>query len=106
VPKGIMVVQSSPSAPDREDEYNDWYDNTHIPQIRAIPGFTAARRYKLTGPASPDAPAYLAVYEIEADDLAAPLAELRARSASGRLGLSGVLSLDPPPVVTVYELIG
>jgi hypothetical protein len=104
VPKGIMVVQSSPSAPDREDEYNDWYDNTHIPQIRAIPGFTAARRYR-TSPGSPGAPAYLAIYDMEADDLATPVAELRARSASGQHTRSDALSLDPPPVVTVYELL-
>jgi hypothetical protein len=106
VPKGIMVVQSSPSGPDREDEYNDWYDNTHIPQIRAIPGFTAARRYKLTGLGTQDAPAYLAIYHIEADDLAIPVAELRARSRSGQHTASDALSLDPPPVVAVYEFLG
>jgi hypothetical protein len=29
--KGIMVVQSEPVDPAHEDEFNDWYDNTHIP---------------------------------------------------------------------------
>jgi len=47
MPKGLMVVQSRPSDPEREDEYNEWYSHTHLPEIRAVPGFVAARRYKL-----------------------------------------------------------
>ena len=50
MPKGIMVVQTSPVDPAKEDAYNDWYDNTHIPEILEIPGFTSARRFKLHGP--------------------------------------------------------
>ena len=105
MPKGIMVVQSAPASPDREDEFNDWYDNTHVPEICAVPGFVSARRYKVHGAAAGDtgAPAYLAIYEIDADDLAAPAAELRARSASGVMHVSDALRLDPPPVVTLYE---
>lgn len=104
MPKGIMVVQSAPCDPAREDEYNDWYSNTHIPEVCAVPGFTGARRYKVHG-AEPPAHPYVAVYEIDADDLTAPMQELRARSASGELQMSDVLRLDPPPVVTLCELI-
>ena len=109
MPKGIMVVQSDPADPSREDEYNDWYDNTHVPEICAVPGFVSARRYKVHRPAvggdgSP-APAYLAIYEIDADDLMAPAAELRARSAAGQTHGSDALRVDPPPVVTIYELM-
>jgi hypothetical protein len=101
-----MVVQSSPSDPGREDEYNAWYSNTHLDEVRSVPGFVAARRYKVHGAeAGPSGHAYMAIYEIEADDLTAPMAELRARSASGELHMSDVLQLDPPPVVTVYELM-
>jgi hypothetical protein len=112
VPKGIMVVQSDPVDPDHEDEYNDWYDNTHVPEICAVPGFVSARRYKVHSPAGAEgapggaaAPAYLAIYEIDADDLEVPLAELRARRAAGRSRGTGALRLDPPPVVTIYELL-
>jgi hypothetical protein len=104
VPKGIMVVQSGPADPAREDEYNDWYDNTHVPEICAVPGFVSARRYKVHGAPAGD-PAYLAIYEIDADDLTAPAAELRARSAAGLTHISDALRLDPPPVVTIYELL-
>jgi hypothetical protein len=105
VPKGIMLVQSGPSDPAREDEYNDWYANTHIPQIRAVPGITGARRYKALNPANGDARPYLAVYDLDADDLTDPIKELRARSASGEVQMSDALQLDPPPLVTVYQLL-
>lgn len=48
---------------------------------------------------------YIAVYEIESDDLEAPLRELRARSGDGRVRMADVLQLDPPPVVTLCERI-
>lgn len=102
MPRGIMVVQSRPVSAEREAEYNDWYVNTHIPEILAIPGFVSARRYKVPGPD----PAYLAIYAIEADDLTSPVKELGARSASGGSTPSGAIQLDPPPVVTIYEELG
>ena len=100
-----MVVHSRPSDPAREDEYNDWYSNTHLPEVCAIPGIVAARRYKVhDGVGSPEH-AYLAVYEIDADDVTGPVQELRARSASGRMRMSDVLQLDPPPRIAIYEAI-
>jgi hypothetical protein len=104
MPKGIMVVQSSP-AEGRESEYNDWYSQTHIPQILEIPGFVTARRFRVSGDGQSSGHKYLAVYELEADDLAEPVAELRSRSASGRTDRSDTLASTPAPVVTVYELI-
>lgn len=68
--KGIMVVQSEPVDPAHEDEFNDWYDNTHIPEITAVPGFVSARRYQ----------------------------------AHGQTHGTDALRLDPPPVVTFYQL--
>jgi hypothetical protein len=105
VPKGIMLVQSGPSDPAREDEYNDWYANTHIPQICAVPGITGARRYKALNQDNGEARPYLAVYDLDADDLTDPIKELRARSASGEAQMSDALQLDPPPLVTIYQLL-
>jgi len=109
MPKGILVAQSSPVSPEREDDYNKWYDEEHIPDILAIPGFVSARRYRVrdAGPikAAPATPTYLTIYEIEADDLDAKLTELRERSADGRVRRSNAVRLDPPPITTFYELI-
>ena len=105
--KGIMVVESGPADDERDAEYNQWYSGTHIPEISSIPGFVAARRYKTreADRGRSTKARYLAIYELEADDISRPLEELAARSADGRMGRSDALQLSPPPVVTVYELI-
>jgi hypothetical protein len=107
VAKGIMVVEADPAGDERDAEFNEWYNETHIPEICAIPGFVAARRYKIRdsvqGPSAK--PTYLAIYELEADDLSVPLEELAARRDGGRTTRSAALQMSPPPVVTVYELI-
>jgi hypothetical protein len=107
MPKGIMIVSSRPSDPAREDEYHDWYDHTHIPEILAIPGFVAARRYRAVDRATGEPLAdgtWVAVYDIDADELTAPVRELGARSAAGEMSRSDALGTDPPPVVTLGEL--
>jgi hypothetical protein len=48
---------------------------------------------------------YLAVYEVEADDLAAPLHELRRRSAAGETTRSDAIQPDPPPEIVLYEAL-
>ena len=100
------MMQSGPTDPSREDEYNDWYANTHIPDMLAGPGFVSARRYRRvdqTATASQPS-AYLAIYELEADDLAGPLAARRERRAQGLTApTSDALATDPPAAMTVYE---
>jgi len=44
--KFIQVVFSNPVA-DREDEFNEWYDNVHIPELLTVPGMLSATRYAL-----------------------------------------------------------
>lgn len=108
MPKAILLVQSGPSHPSREDEYNDWYDRTHLPQVCDIPGIVGARRYELAPSASMPAPdgssQYVAVYEIEADDPDAVLGEIVARTGDGRIEMSDVLAMDPVPVTQLYVL--
>lgn len=106
--RALLFVESRPSDPSRRAEYDDWYSNVHIPQVCQVPGFVGARRYRLRSTRDErvdEAPTTVCVYEIEADDLDAPMAELRARSADGRVAMSDVLQMDPPPNVALYELI-
>jgi hypothetical protein len=103
VPKGLLLVQSAPSDPAREDEYNDWYAGKHMPEVVAIAGVVSARRYKIVGRKG-EAPAYLAIYDLEADDVRAPLRELGARVASGEIEMSDVIQQDPAPIITLCEL--
>lgn len=105
--RGVYVVRSRPVSAERDGELNDWYDRTHIPELLAVPGFVSARRFRRVGGDGGDGGAeYLAIYEIEADDLSAPVAELRRRSAAGETTRTSALQLDPPPEVALYEELG
>ncbi|MDA3630739.1 hypothetical protein OU415_35305 [Saccharopolyspora sp. WRP15-2] len=63
----------------REAEYNEWYDDQHVPDVLNVPGFVAAQRFRLASDQRMPGPLeweYLAIYEIETDDLKESLAIL------------------------------
>jgi hypothetical protein len=103
-----MVVESNPISPEREAEYNDFYDNVHLGEVCAVPGIISARRYKIhdgAGPlAEPSRRQYLAIYQLEADDLGEVVAELRKRSAGGEIRRNEAIERSPAPVTTVYQI--
>jgi hypothetical protein len=96
--KGIIHVETRPSSPDRDQEYNTWYDEVHIPELVALDGFVSARRLR---PVDGDGP-YVALYEIEADDLQAVLQNMLANARN--LHMSDALQFDPPPVMRLLEV--
>lgn len=62
-----------------EEEYHRWYDETHLAEVVGLDRFLTGERLEPV-PLSPDTSApetYLAVYEIETDDLPATLGQLR-----------------------------
>ena len=63
-----------------DEAFNEWYDHTHLGDVLALEGFAAAQRFKLSGTqlAEGDLPyRYLALYEIETDDLTVPITALQ-----------------------------
>ncbi|MEE8248404.1 MAG: hypothetical protein V3S87_14220 [Alphaproteobacteria bacterium] len=53
----------------REDDYNDWYENTHLDEVIATSAVVSAQRFKLADRRGVEAPnRYLAIYEVEVDD--------------------------------------
>lgn len=70
----------------KEAEFNEWYDKHHVPDVINVPGFISGQRFKLAdaqfGGDASKTYKYLAVYEIETDDLAATIKELRARGGT------------------------
>jgi len=69
----LLTVESNSSDPSREKDFNDWYDTVHLPDILEIPGFVSAARYENTS-AGEGQGKFLAVYEIECEDLGQALA--------------------------------
>jgi hypothetical protein len=68
--KQVLIVFSNPTE-GQEAEYNDWYTNRHLDEVLDIPGFVAARRYKLNDYQLegfvPSQHGYMALYEIDGD---------------------------------------
>ena len=46
---GGLLLNAMNIAPEREAEFNEWYDKEHIPALAAVPGVLAARRFRGTG---------------------------------------------------------
>jgi hypothetical protein len=60
--KYTLIVYTNP-AEGREDEYNAWYDDVHLPEFSALPGVISGRRFKVVGD---DKANYAAIYELSA----------------------------------------
>jgi hypothetical protein len=101
--KAVYLVYSRASSPDREDEYNDWYDNVHLAEVCSIDGVSGASRFQLADDeADPGLHEYLAIYEFDADDPNTVVEAIMAAGIEGRFNMSDALQLDPPPVTRLY----
>ncbi len=72
--KWLLTVESNCADPSREKEFNDWYATVHLPDILETPGFIRAARYENMNPGEGQGK-FLAVYEIESNDIAQTLVE-------------------------------
>ena len=74
--KHVVVVLSEP-VEGCEAEFDDWYENTHIPEVLETTGWTSGQRFKLTAEKGQKCPLqYLAFYEAEAESGEAVIARL------------------------------
>lgn len=107
MPRGKLIVFNEPASPDAEMEYNAWYDGDHLLQILAsVATITGAQRYRLAdGQTSPipGAPRYLAIYDIEADDVLDAYAQLGAAVRDGKVVMTDAIRKEPPSTYLVYE---
>ncbi len=102
-----FVVLSNPTS-GMEDEYNEWYDNTHLKEVLDVPGMVTAQRFKIHDdsllPGVNPAHKYLAIYEIETDDIAAVLSDLRSRPGTAAMTISDAFDRNTVNPL-VYETI-
>ena len=102
MPRGIMYVETMPASADREAEYHQWYNDTHLAQILSVEGIVSARRF---APNDGDGP-FIAIYELDCDDLDAAVQRLGELGATGTMTGLDNLAMDPKPIPKVYREIG
>jgi hypothetical protein len=102
----LFVVGTDCQDSSREDEFNKWYNEVHIPDIKALAGKRIPRawRYKNITPSAAQ-PQYIAMYELDTDNIDYLLDEmdkgLEEWRKQGRL-----LDYVKLHFASVYEFIG
>ena len=88
----LLFVYSSPGTVDLA-EFNDWYDNEHVRNRLATPGFGAVARFRATDGMKPE---WLATYDFEPGTLETPAYKALWENASEREKriMSSVAPLD------------
>ena len=97
--KALMVVGANPTEPAHDAEFNRWYTDIHLDDVLKVAGFITARRYALSDArpmvgteASPFR--YLAIYDVESDDLEQSGRDLQAALDSGAIPISETFDLS------------
>ena len=76
---------TSKALPGREEEYDAWYENTHVGDVLALPGFLSCQRYRKLAAGTSEEQAFVSMYEVETDDPNALLQLLFAESQNMQL---------------------
>jgi hypothetical protein len=91
----------------REQEFNDWYDNMHLPDMLEVPGMIRASRWASAEPREGQRREYLALYELETDNLAE--FDMKVKERGMRTMKEGRFSdlpvFDPQDIPRVYKQI-
>ncbi len=98
--RSLLLAWSSPVT-GREADFDEWYDSTHIPQVRAaLPEVREVDRYRLVDPGVSGEPVrYLAVYQLDTDDVATAAGALGEAATTGAIDMSDALDTTAAPPV-------
>jgi hypothetical protein len=103
----LLFAFSDCKDPAREREFNDWYDNVHLPDMLEVEGLVKATRWMTAENAEGQQRRYLALYEVETDDIEALNDRIREKGMwtvkAGRF--SDLPVFDPPNIPRVYKQI-
>ena len=98
----LFMVRSNPK-PGQETAFNDWYTDVHLPEVLGIQGFLSAQRFTLNSAQvqSDQAQSYLAIYEIDTDNVPGTLEQL---SKATQLNMSD--AIDPTSIdISIFSAI-
>src|ERR1700704_3984901 len=100
--KGVILLETMPVTADREAEYHKWYNDTHLAEICSVDGIVSARRFAPSDGTGP----FIAIYELDCDDLDGAVQKLGELGASGKMSSLELLNMETPPIPKVYQRIG
>lgn len=98
-----MVVLAKAAA-GRAEELAQWYDERHIPDLLAVPGFASAERHRVAPVKQPDGMPqwdFMLIYEITGDD---PMTVLR--TMGGMMGTERMPTSDALDSSQTLSLLG
>jgi hypothetical protein len=75
----------SRAMPGRQEEYDRWYDEIHVGDVLALPGFLSCQRFRELDGDGRETGDCIAQYAVETDDPAALLQSLYAATPTMRL---------------------
>jgi len=103
----LFFAFSDCKAPEREDEYNEWYNTKHVPDMLAIPGMIKGSRWVSSSDKPGQRRKYLALYELETDNIEEFDGKVReATMATIKRGrFSDLPVFDPPEIPRFYRQI-
>ena len=97
--KSFFLVFSNP-AEGKDEEFNEWYDAVHVPEVTAVPGVVSGQRFDVHERAADDTQAppppthrYLTVYELDGD-IDAIMTSIGDRVMAGTMSMSDALDRD------------
>ncbi len=103
----LLFAFSDCKDPSKEKEFNDWYDNMHCPDMLEVEGLVSATRWMSADNKDNEQRKYLAMYEVETDDIDALNARIREKGMwtvkAGRFSQLPVF--DPDNIPRIYKQI-
>lgn len=88
----MMIAMTTPK-PGREDEYNDWYWDRHLPDGMKLPGVISGERFHIQRDVSDEGfvEDYMALYDINTTDIANHIAVTNRISRTPEMPVSDAL---------------
>ena len=101
-----MLVFSEPFA-GQDVAYDEWYTGRHLDDLCALPGFTAAQRFKLHSVSMGSTlNPHLAIYDVETDDPDWVIENMFAAKDTPAMPIDPSFNLDATTVMLYEETTG
>lgn len=98
----VMILQSS-AKPGRGEEYSEWCQTRHFPDIMRIPGVVAARRYALRAGGADEPARFMAVFDLDCEDPQDVVKEMQRRNGTAQMPSSDCF--DPASLVFSFGTV-